>query len=139
MPSDEVRKVAGSDIDDRTLSDQISHTDDEGYQASRPSVELSEGDHDILESEDERERLLTKKDGISGLFNKKSVKIGKRETAKPNKAPKRARKKGRHGQRNELMYELEEGIAGSDASVSRNSSESDEQRLLATASQRKAC
>ena len=63
--------------DERTLCERAS---DNESNDGRPSGELSEGDHDILESEDEREKLLTQKDGISGLFsnNAPSIKIGKR-------------------------------------------------------------
>ncbi|KAH7124049.1 alkaline-phosphatase-like protein [Dendryphion nanum] len=129
-------KPAASDtysIDEHTLCDP---SDDEGHHHGRPSSEISEGDHDILESEDERERLLTKQEGITGLFGQKSVKIGKRES-RPTKAT-RGHKKGGNGETSSLMYEMEEGIGVSSSSLSRHSSESDEKRLLATSTQRKA-
>ncbi|CAO2656894.1 Nn.00g056970.m01.CDS01 [Neocucurbitaria sp. VM-36] len=130
------RRRASSDVsaDERTLCEQTS--DDEGYDG-RPSGELSEGDHDILESEDERERLLTQKDGRSGIFGKRvsGLKIGKRDKKKEMKE----RKKGGNEESSALMYEMEEGIGVSSSSLrSRRSSESDEQRLLAIRSQRKA-
>lgn len=136
-PHDELNRVASSDIsaDDRTLCEHVS--DDEGYDG-RPSGDLSEGDHDLLESEDERERLLTQKDGGSGLFGRKGsgVKIGKREKKKEMKE----RRKGGNTESSALMYEMEEGIGVSSSSLrSRRSSESDEQRLLAIRSQRKVC
>lgn len=135
---DEASRVASSDTlsaDERTLVDHP-ETGDEGYGAGRLSSEVSDGDHDILESEDERERLLTQKEGISGLFNK-GVKIGKRDRNAPAKS--RERKRGHNGETSALMYEMEEGIGVSNSSLSRRSSESDERRLLATASQRKVC
>ncbi|KAF2186835.1 Phosphodiest-domain-containing protein [Zopfia rhizophila CBS 207.26] len=138
---DESSKIAGSDTystDDRTFSEHTAYSEDESFDAGRPSSEVSELDHDILESEDERERLLVNKDGISGLFGKKRVKIGKREQRKLRREAKQEHKKGRNGESGELMYEMEEGVAVSDPSLSRNSSESDEQRLLATTTHRKA-
>lgn len=120
--------------DDRTLCEQTS--DDEGYDG-RPSGELSEGDHDILESEDERERLLTQKEGMSGMFGRREsgVKIGHWE----RKAEMNERRKSGNEESSALMYEMEEGMGASNTSLrSRRSSESDEQRLLAIRSQRQA-
>jgi hypothetical protein len=132
---DEFHRVAGSDVsaDERTLYDPES--DDDAYDG-RPSGELLEGDHDILESEDERDRLLTQKDGLSGMFGKKGVRIGKLS----QKAELKENKKGRNEETSALMYEMEEGIGRSNTSLrSRRSSESDEQRLLALKSQRQVC
>jgi hypothetical protein len=127
--NDDSGRLAGSD----TFSGD-DHTDDEAYDDGRPSGEVMDGDHDILESEDERERLLTQKDGF---FGKKGVKIGKN---KPDQARGTQKsKKGRREESSSLMYEMEEGVGVSSSSVSRNSSESDERRLLATTSQRKVC
>lgn len=146
FPRDEASRVADSDTmsaDERTLCEHLS--DDEGY-AERRSTELSDADHDhdILESEDERERLLTQQEGISGLFSKKGVKIGKRDRTTqphtPNRSTKSRQRKGRqHEETSALMYEMEEGIGTSHSTSSRRSSESDEQRLLATSTQIKAC
>ncbi|KAF1942584.1 ectonucleotide pyrophosphatase/phosphodiesterase family member 1 [Clathrospora elynae] len=133
---DELHRVASSDasVDEQTLYE---HTDDdEGYDG-RPSGELSEGDHDILESEDEREKLLTQKDGISGMLggNGSGVKVGKWAKKKEMKE----RRKGGIEESSALMYEMEEGIGASSTSLrSRRSSESDEQRLHAIRSQRQA-
>jgi hypothetical protein len=131
--TDEIHRGASSDVsaDERTLYDPES--DEEGYDG-RPSGELLAGDHDILDSEDERDRLLTQKDGITGMFGKKAVRIGKLS----QKAEKRERKKGQNEETSALMYEMEEGIGHSSTSLrSRRSSESDEQRLRASTSQRK--
>jgi hypothetical protein len=118
--------------DKRTLSDPES--EDDGYDG-RPSGELLEGDRDILDSEDERDRLLTQKDGITGMFGNKGVRIGRLS----RKAEMKERKRGRNGESSALMYEMEEGIGQSSPSLrSRRSSESDEQRLHALIAQRKA-
>jgi hypothetical protein len=130
---DESRRVASSDAsaDERTLYDPES--DDEGYDG-RPSGELMEGDHDILDSEDERDRLLTQEQGI---FGKKGVKIGKLS----RKAEMKERKGGQSEETSALMYEMEEGIGHNSSTSlrSRRSSESDEQRLIASRAQRKVC
>lgn len=138
QPHEEPHRAASYDAsaDERTLCEPAS--DDEGYDG-RPSGELSEGDHDILESEDERERLLTQNDGITGMFGRKGsgVKIGK---LSKKKVEMKEREKGRGEESSALMYKMEEGIGGSSSSLrSRRSSESDEQRLLAMRSQRKVC
>lgn len=133
-PHDEFHPIASPDVsaDERTLCEPTS--DDEGYNG-RPSEELTESDHDILESEDERDRLLTQTDGLSGIFGKQGVKIGKLS----QKAGAKSRKRGRNEESSALMYEMEEGIGHSSTSLrSRRSSESDEQRLLALSSQKKA-
>ncbi|KAF2739256.1 Phosphodiest-domain-containing protein [Polyplosphaeria fusca] len=136
--NNEAGKPAGSDSfsgDEQTLYDHPT-SDDEGYDDGRPSGEAMDGDRDILESEDERERLLTQKDGVPGLFGKKTVTIGKNEQRQGGRS-KRHKKKGRREESSSLMYEMEEGVGLSSSSVSRNSSESDERRLRATTSQRK--
>jgi hypothetical protein len=113
-------------------------SDDESYDI-RPSAELSDDDHDILESEDEREKLLTQRDGIAGLFGS-AIKIGKRGGGAKQPEMKE-RKRSQNTEASALMYGLEEGIGGSSSSLlrSRRSSESDEQRLLASQVQKKAC
>jgi hypothetical protein len=132
MPSqsgDEHNRVAsGSHYDDTS--------DNDDYDI-RPSTELSDGDHDILESEDERERLLTQKEGISGFFSS-GVKIGKRDGG-TKRAEMTERKRGLDTGTSTPMYDTEEGIGASSSSLlrSRTSSESDEQRLLATRAQKK--
>lgn len=133
---DESHRIAGSDAgtDERTLYDHTS--DDEGYDG-RPSGELSKNDHDILDSEDERERLLTQSEGVKGILGRKGsgVTVGKWVKDKT-----KARRKGGNEESSALMYEMEEGIGASSTSFrSRRSSDSDEQRLLASESQRKVC
>jgi predicted AlkP superfamily pyrophosphatase or phosphodiesterase len=108
--------------DGRTYSDDES---DDG----RPSAELLEGDRGILEDEEERERLL---------MEKNKIKAGKREKADRRNGRRRDRKRrAGQGETSQLMYEMEEGVGALSTSISSNSSESDEQRLIATATQRK--
>jgi hypothetical protein len=133
---DELHGVASSDAsaDERTLYDPES--DDDG----RPSGELMEGDHNILESEDERDRLLTQE---KGMFGKNRVKIGKLSQKADVKEKSKSKSKSRRGQNEEtsaLMYEMEEGIGHNSSTSlrSRRSSDSDEQRLTASRALRKA-
>lgn len=131
-PTDAHRVSSDASADERTLYDP--NSDDEGYDG-RPSGELSDRDHDILESEDERERLLTQKEG---MFGKKSVRIGSLSQKAARKAEMKERKRGGNEESSALMYEMEEGIGHSRESLSeRGSEESDEQRLLAIRAQRK--
>jgi hypothetical protein len=118
--------------DERTLCDSPLYNEDF---AGRPSSEESDMDHDILESEDERERLLTQKEGgIAGLFGKKGVKIGKRER-KAAAAKAKEHKSTQDGETNALLPEMEEGVSRTTAS--RRSSESDQRRLRASSIHRK--
>lgn len=133
----ESHRVASSDAgtDDRTLYDHTS--DDEAYDG-RPSGDLDERDRDILDSEDERERLLTREDGGKGILGRKGsgVKVGKWD----KKSETKGRRKSGNEEASALMYEMEEGIGASSTSFrSRRSSQSDEQRLLASELQRKVC
>ncbi|KAJ8112368.1 hypothetical protein OPT61_g5245 [Boeremia exigua] len=134
MPSEsraEKSRAAGG-----SLHDDASDTDDYDL---RPSAELSDDDHDLLESEDERERLLTQKDGVSGLFSS-GVKIGKRDGGR-KRAEMTERKRGLSSGTSTPTYDTEEGVGESSSSLLRSgrSSESDEQRLLATRAHKKAC
>lgn len=115
------RRRDSDSADERTLIDP--HSDDERY-----GSEVSDGefDHDILESEDEREKLLTRKDGI---FGNKSIRIGKRDRNAPTK---QRGQKEYNDESSALMYEMEEGVGASSSSVGRRSSESDEKRLFTT-------
>jgi len=130
---EKLHRVASSDAgdDERTLYE---HSDDESYDG-RPSGELSTRDHEILDSEDEREELLTQKDGLKNLLSRRGsgIKVGKWDKKKP-----RTRRKGGDAESSALMYEMEEGMGASSQSLrSRRSSENDEQRLLTSALQQK--
>ena len=142
ISKDDADGQAGSptfSADERTLYDHPS-SDDEEYDDGRPSGELLEGDRDILESEDERERLLTtKQDGIAGLFNKKGVKVGKRDGKKAGSSKRERNMGGKDEGSDELMYEMEEGVGASNSSLSRDSSESDQRGLLVSTTHRKVC
>ncbi|KAJ4355202.1 hypothetical protein N0V95_003162 [Ascochyta clinopodiicola] len=104
----------------------------------RPSAELSDGDHDLLESEDERERLLTQKEGISGLFSS-GVRIGRRDGG-GKRTEMTERKRGISTGASTPTYDTEEGIGASTSNLLRSgrSSQSDQQRLHATRAQKKA-
>ena len=134
-------RVSESDTmsaDERTLYNHSS--DDESYDG-RPSEEVSDADHDLLESEEEREQLLTQKEGF---FKKKSVKIGKHDKGDVQRGAKGGKgkkaRRGGNGETASLMYEMKEvGARDSNESLEsgRRSSESDEQRLKTLAAQRK--
>lgn len=130
---DELHRVASSDAgtDERTLYEHTS--DDESYDG-RPSGEVSKNDHDILDSEDEREKLLTQERESKGFLGRKgsSIKVGKWVKEKT-----KARRKGGDEESSALMYDIEEGTGSSRTNLISRSSESDEKRLLATESQRK--
>lgn len=134
---EDAQRVASSETsaDELTLYD---HTSEDGRYDGRPSGELSDGDHDILESEDEREELLTQKDGLSSMLGRKGsgVKVGKWDKKKGFKEC----RKGGNEESSALMYEMEEGIGASNTSLrSRRSSESDEQRLFAMRAAKQVC
>ena len=130
---DELHRVASSDAgtDERTLYE---HTDDDESYDGRPSGDLSKNDHDLLDSEDEREKLLTQDQEGKGFLGRKGsrVKVGKWVKEKT-----KARRKGGNEESSALMYEMEEGIGASSTSFTSGSSESDKRRLLGTESQRK--
>ena len=131
--------------DDQVTSQQDVYSEDgDHYEDGRPSSEVVERDYKILDEEDERERLLARGGGSGGfplLFNGgdtsgDKVKIGKRERRKLKREARRDRKHGRPGEASELMYEMEEGGRRSESESSRNSSESDQQRLGAVLGQK---
>ncbi|KAF3001512.1 hypothetical protein E8E13_009163 [Curvularia kusanoi] len=125
MRESSTRAAGGSHYD-------VDGASDDDYDI-RPSAELSDLDHDLLESEDERERLLTQDSrGISGLFGK-SVKIGGRDGGRQKKEM-AERKRGRDTGGSSPAYDTEEGVGESNEGLlrERRSEESDEQRLRAT-------
>lgn len=125
------RKRSVSLDDDRILQDNTSDSD---LHNGRPPNDLSDNDHDILESEDEREKLLTRNDGVLGQKGS-NVRIGKWSQKKEMSE----RKRGGSEEERALMYEMEEGVGDSSTSLrARKSEESDEQRLHAIGEQRKA-
>ncbi|KAH9879383.1 hypothetical protein J1614_002823 [Plenodomus biglobosus] len=117
--------------DDRTLHDNAS---DSGSKDGRPSADISDDDDDLLESEDEREKLLTRNNGILGSKGS-STRIGKWSQKKEMSE----RKRGASEEERALMYEMEEGGTQSSTSLrARRSEERDEQRLRAVGEQSRA-
>ena len=107
---------------------------DSASYGGRPSDDLSDADHDILESEDEREKLLTRTDGASGIFGRKGA--GARLGPLSQSKEMEERKRGGSEEERALMYEMEEGVGALRTSRRRRGSEeSDEQRLRAMGQQ----
>ncbi|OCK80520.1 Phosphodiest-domain-containing protein [Lepidopterella palustris CBS 459.81] len=136
----------GDDFGPSTFKHDVHSEEDEHYEGGRPSSEIGQHDDEILNEEDERERLLTGGGDTRrflGLFSSKNnggdpIKKGKREKRRFKRESKRDGKHRRHGESSELMYEMEEGVGRSETDSSRNSSESDHERLLAALNQKKA-
>lgn len=121
--------VEMSSTDDHTLCG------DEERNAGRTrfSTDISEDGHDILESEDERERLLTNE---SGFFGKTKVRIGSRKEDAALEEKHRGREESSE-EREALMYELEEGVGSSNSSLLRKSGELKRRRPAGTTAKRK--
>ncbi|KAF2835548.1 Phosphodiest-domain-containing protein, partial [Patellaria atrata CBS 101060] len=115
----------------------MSDAEDEHHDG-RTSLEIAQDGVELLNEEEEREKLLTEGDPtqrvLRGLFggrnagpchDNEDIRIAKRERRKAERAGRgtRRRKKG------ELMYDMEGGPRRSDSELSRDSSESDQQRL----------
>ncbi|KAF2452471.1 alkaline-phosphatase-like protein [Lineolata rhizophorae] len=117
-------------------------SNDDVASAGRPSEELASHDRELLDEEEERERLLTGaqsrsvRQGIQALFaragpggagNDASARerTGSRRE-KRSARRKEARRKRRGGEEGELMYEMEEGGRRSESEAS---SERDQHRL----------
>ena len=136
-PNDERLRAANSTAspDDRARHESATQGD---YHDNRVSGEISEDEHDILESEDEREKLLTQKDGISGIFGRTGtgVKIGKRtKNTKP-----RNQRRGRNEESSALMYEMEEGTGRSSSTLrSRRSFDDEKPKVTPEWAQDKVC
>ncbi|OJD10102.1 hypothetical protein AJ78_08749 [Emergomyces pasteurianus Ep9510] len=119
----------------RSLSDQDSDSeDDELIKGSRTTLELSEHDRTVLEEEEERERLLVKKnptDGLRRIFgheNGSSVRIGKRERRRQRRLQRRAERiktMEDKGEEEGLVFEMEEGTFQDDAGSESSSAPSD--------------
>ena len=122
IPSD-----AGSDFE----GDPI-----EGH--SRDSIEVAENDHEILDEEEEREKLLAgenTKDAPRGFFSRR-LKSGQTDVNKQASGDlRRSRKRRKHArggsrdEEGELMYEMEEGGPRSDTSSLASSSSTELDKL----------
>jgi hypothetical protein len=124
----------------RTFSDQDSDSeDDQILQGTRSTLELARHDRTVLEAEDELERLLTKRtptDGLKRILGVShdtgsSVRIGKKEKRRRARQRRRAMRRknaelGGDAERDELMFEMEEGgFADDSSSLLSNSASSD--------------
>ncbi|KAF2088229.1 nucleotide pyrophosphatase family protein [Saccharata proteae CBS 121410] len=120
-----------------TGSDEDSGFEDEAeLKAHKTSQELRRHDQGLLDEEEERERILisdagNNTGGLGRLFGGKADKarIGRRDRRKYKREARRDRRNRRRGEDSELMYEMEEGGRSSGSGSSRDSSESDQQRL----------
>lgn len=114
--------------------------DDEFVKGARSTLELAQHDRTVLAEEDERERLLVRKNSATGnlrrIFsgehgNASSVRIGKRERRRQRRLGRRAdrRKRNQQGKKTpeerELMYEMEEGGLRDESSSRSSLSSSD--------------
>lgn len=113
----------------RSLSDQDSDSeDDEFIQANRSSLELAKHDRQVLEEEEEMEKLLTRSSPGQGLrrifssndkFEQQSVRIGKRERRRRRRREREALRRNRGVKSDEegiLLHEMEEGDFKDDTS-----------------------
>lgn len=114
----------------RSLSDQDSDSeDDEFIQANHSSLELAKHDRQVLEEEEEMEKLLTRSGPADGLrrifsskqdkFEQRSVRIGKRERRRRRREERLASQRGHKGKSDEegiLLHEMEEGEFKDDTS-----------------------
>lgn len=128
----------------RSLSEQDSDSeDDEFIQANHSSLELAQHDRQVLEEEEELEKLLTKSNPAPGLrrifspndkFDQQSVRIGKKERRRRRREERRVLQRKQHGKSDEegiLLHEMEEGGFKDDTSStsSTRSSEVDRAEL----------
>ena len=122
------QEIPEKNSDDRVSIPSDADSDFEGdpiVRRARNSVEIAEYDHEILDEEEEREKLLageSTKDAPRGFFSKRH-KSGQADLNKEaSKKLRRSRKKRRHArgssrdEEGELMYEMEEGGPTSETS-----------------------
>ena len=105
---------------------------------SRDSIEVAENDHEILDEEEEREKLLAgekTKDAPRGFFSRRHKggqadvnKQGSRGLRRSRKRRKQARG-GSRDEEGELMYEMEEGGPRSETSSLASSSSTELDKL----------
>ena len=128
----------------RSLSDQDSDSeDDELIQGNHSSLELAKHDQQVLEDEEETEKLLTRSSPAHGLrrmfsssdnFEQQSVRIGKRERKRRRRQKRDSLRGNRRDKPDEegiLLHEMEEGDFKDDTSSlsSTRSSELDRTEL----------
>ena len=142
IPADQ-QEISEKGSDDRASISSDADSDFEGdpiARRARNSVEVAEYDHEILDEEEEREKLLTggsARDGTRGFFSKRH-KSGQADLNKEaSRKHRRSRKRRRHvrgsscDEEGELMYEMEEGGPTSETSslASSSSTELDNLKL----------
>lgn len=127
---EKAKLLSSSAYDDDAASFNSGSDDDERSIRGKTSLEIALQDQEVLDSEDEREQLLSRGLPQTGSTSRDKVKISKWERRKLAREAKKDRKQRRKGE-DEVMYEMEEGVRPSDSELelSRNSSESDLQRL----------
>jgi len=121
------------DVSPLTSDADSGFEDDPVVKHARNSTEIAEHDRELLDEEDEREKLLTARsprDTPRGFFNRRRKeehssgtggKIYKRTTQKSRKK-RRKTKGGSHDKEGELVYEMEEGGPKSETSSQASSS-----------------
>ena len=138
--------AAQQEISEKSRDDGVSipadaDSDSEGdpiVRHARNSIEVAEHDHEILDEEEEREKLLAgenTKDAPRGFFSRRH-KGGQADVNKQtSRGLRRSRKKRKHArggsrdEEGELMYEMEEGGPRSETSSLASSSSTELDKL----------
>jgi len=124
-------------------SDHELHSDDDGESdAGRDTLELAERDRELLASEDEREELVSggsTRGPIKKIFDRARGSNSEKLSEKMGKRKSRKGRRRRREEESELMYEMEEGGKPPSSGPSRDSSESDLQRLGALQGEKTVC
>ena len=122
------QEISEKSSDDRLSITSDADSDFEGdvvVQHARNSAEIAEHDHEILDEEEEREKLLAGEstgDAPRGFFSKRHKGGQADMNKKVSRKLRRSRKKRRHArdgsrdEEGELMYEMEEGGPTSETS-----------------------
>ena len=135
------QEISEKSSDDRLSITSDADSDFEGdlvVQHARNSAEIAEHDHEILDEEEEREKLLAGEstgDAPRGFFSKRH-KGGQADMNKQvSRKLRRSKKKMRHArggsrdEEGELMYEMEEGGPTSETSSLASSSSTELDKL----------
>ena len=135
------QEIPEKSSDDRVWRPSDAESDFEGdtiARRARNSVEIAEYDHEILDEEEEREKLLaggSTRDAPKGFFSKRH-KSGQADLNKEaSRKLRRSRKERRHArgssrdEEGELMYEMEEGGPTSEKSSLASSSSTELDKL----------
>jgi len=124
-------------------SDHELHSGDDGESdAGRDTLELAERDRELLASEDEREELFSggsTRGPIKKIFDRARGLDSEKVSEKKEKRKSRKSRKRQREEESELMYEMEEGGKLPSSGPSRDSSESDLQRLGALQGEKTVC